>query len=61
MTLLTTKITEIINESIANSTVVIWRGILDTQEWKILSQYDAEKNEITVRAKRRDDGDGEPE
>ena len=62
MTLLASKIAEIVDEAIANNNVyVAWRGILNTQEWKVLLQRDAETNEFIVRAIRRDSGDGEPE
>ena len=59
MTLLATKIAEVVDEAIATNGVAVWRGVLDTQEWKILVQYDA--NSLTIKVKRRDNGDGEPE
>lgn len=59
MTILATKISEIVDAAIANNEVTVWRGILSTQEWKILAQSDGK--EVYVRAIRRDDGEGEPE
>jgi ssDNA-binding replication factor A large subunit len=59
MTLLATKISELVDAAIANNEVSVWRGILSTQEWKILAQSDG--REVHVKAVRRDDGEGEPE
>lgn len=59
MTLLATKIAEVVDEAIATNSIVVWRGILDTQEWKIMAQY--ETNSITIKVKRRDGSGGEPE
>jgi hypothetical protein len=59
MTLISTKISELVDAAIANNEVSIWRGILSTQEWKVIAQSNGK--EILVKALRRDDGEGEPE
>lgn len=59
MTLISTKISELVDAAIANNEVNVWRGILSTQEWKIIAQSNGK--EIFVRAIRRDGGEGEPE
>jgi hypothetical protein len=61
MTLLASKIAEVVDQAIANNEHIAWRGLLDTQMWKVVVEYHQEKNEILIRAKRRDDGSGEPE
>lgn len=60
MTLLATKIAEIVEEALATKTNVIWRGILSTQEWKVLVFFD-DANNLSIRVKRRDNGSGDPE
>ena len=59
MTILASKIAEIFDDAVANNNSVVWRGVLNTQEWKVLVDY--KSNDITIRVKRRDGGDGEPE
>ena len=61
MTLLSTKVAELIDELIASGQpTLLWRGILSTQEWKIFLSIN-ERNVISAKIKRRDAGDGEPE
>lgn len=62
MKLISSKIAEIVDEALTtNSEIVVWRGVLDTQEWKIITQYETESAKIIIKVMRRDGGDGEPE
>lgn len=60
MTLLANKIAEVVDEALAQSKTVTWRGILSTQEWKIIAHY-IDNDEINIKAVRRDDSTGAPE
>jgi hypothetical protein len=63
MTLLATKIAELVDELISSQDeVVIWRGDLGTQNWKIVIYRNQEKTyRLTVNAEKRDRSEGDPE
>ena len=61
MTLIATKIAEVVDAIIASGeSHQIWRGLLDTQQWKIVVTYNKDNSEFSVRAVMRN-GSGEPE
>ena len=62
MTLLTTKIAELTDEILSSQEdVLIWRGNLDTQTWKIIIHRDQRKTyQLFIKVERRDGFDGDP-
>lgn len=62
MTLLAAKIAELTDELLASQEdIIIWRGDLDTQSWKIVISRNQEKSyRLNVNAERRDRSEGDP-
>ncbi len=62
MTLLATKIAELTDELLSSQEdVIIWRGNLDTQSWKIVIHRSQEKTyRIMINAEKRDASTGDP-
>lgn len=62
MSQLSDKMLEVYNGMIANNeTSTSWRGVLTTQEWKIVINSAEDVSEINITAIRRDGGSGVPE
>ena len=64
MTLLATKIAELVDQLISSQEdYVLWRGLLNTQTWKIVVHraHPADPYRIIVNAEKRDSSDGDPE
>lgn len=61
MTLLANKIAEMIDELLnSQEEMLMWRGVLNTQSWKIvLYRKLTQPTEITIHAKKRDESNGE--
>lgn len=63
MTLLSTKIAEVIDELLSTEDeCLIWRGVLNTQPWKIVVHRKIENPyRVTVHAEKRRPDEEEPE
>lgn len=52
---LANKVAEVVDSALVSQEgVVVWRGDVSGEEWKISADYNGIKEEILVRIKRRD-------